>query len=110
MLSITGNARIYLCKDPINMHMSFEGLSSLVLNIFREELISSTYFVFINRDRDRIKVLYWDTDGLAIWYKRLEKGTFPKQQIHECIMERRDFFMMLEGIVPRRKYHRYKAV
>jgi transposase len=107
MLSITGNARIFFCKDPINMHLSFEGLSSLVENIFKAELTSGAYFVFINRDRDRIKVLYWDLDGLAIWYKRLEKGTFPKQNLQENLMDRRDFLMMLEGVIPRRMYKRY---
>jgi len=108
MISIAGNARIYYCKDPINMHMSFEGLSTLVESIFKQDLTSGTYFVFINRERDRIKVLYWDLDGLVIWYKRLEKGTFPKQNSEAPLMERRDFFMMLEGIIPRRIYARYR--
>jgi transposase len=110
MLSLAGNARIFLCKDPINMHLSFEGLSFLVENIFKDEITSGSYFVFVNRTRDRLKILYWDADGLVVWYKRLEKGTFPKQNLKNPLMERRDFFMMLEGIIPRRLYRRYKHI
>ncbi len=110
MLSITGNARIFLCKDPISMHTSFEGLSLLVQNIFKEELVSGSYYVFINRGRDMIKVLYWDLDGLAIWYKRLERGTFPRQNLEGFLIDRKNFFMMLEGVVPRRFYKRYTHV
>lgn len=107
MISITGNARILFCKDPVSMHLSFEGLSAIIENIFKEDLTSGTYFVFINASRDRMKVLYWDVDGCAIWYKRLEKGTFPKQKLMGPYMERRDFLMMLEGVIPRRIYKRY---
>jgi transposase len=58
------------------MRKSFDGLSSLVEECFRQDLRDGHLFLFINRRRDRIKALYFDHDGLAIWYKRLELGCF----------------------------------
>jgi transposase len=55
-----------------------------------------------------MKVLYWDADGLAIWYKRLEKGSFPKRSTNKILLDRRDFFMLLEGVIPKRVQKRYK--
>lgn len=110
MLSFGGKARIFLHQVPIDLRKGFEGLSGAVETAFQGELTSGAYFVFINRARDRMKILYWDLDGLAIWYKRLEKGTFSKSSIHGGLIERREFLMLLEGIIPRRLQKRYKAI
>ena len=83
MLSLSGNARIYFCNEPISMLRSFEGLSQLVVSLFSEELTSGAYFVFINRYGDRMKVLYWDVDGYALWHKRLEAGSYRVTQVDE---------------------------
>jgi len=109
MLSFASQARIFLCQDPVNMRKSFEGLSAIVQNIFRVELTTGAYFAFFNRQRDCVKILYWDGDGLAIWYKRLEKGSFLQQKLSQNTIERREFLMLLEGITPKRIQHRYKA-
>jgi transposase len=108
MLAIAGTAKILLCQFPIDLRKGFEGLSSLVESLFNHDLTSGAYFVFLNRQRNRMKVLYWDNDGLAIWNKRLEKGSFPKRKDKKVILERRDFFMLLEGITPHRLQKRYK--
>jgi transposase len=108
MLSITGRARIFLYQSPTDLRKGFEGLSAAVEITFQGELTSGAYFVFLNRPRDRMKVLYWDIDGLAIWYKRLEKGTFSKLSAEGGILERRQFLMLLEGITPKRLQKRYK--
>jgi len=102
MLSIPGNARLFLCQEPINMRKSFEGLSALVEQLFPEELLSGALFIFLNRRKDHMKVLYWDKDGLAIWFKRLEKGSFAWKWGSESLIDRRTFFMLLEGITPKR--------
>ena len=107
MLALGGNARIFLYREAIDMRKGFEGLSSLVMDV-SEELTSGTYFVFLNWRRDRIKVLYWDVDGLAIWNKRLEKGSFAKQKIDTPILDRKSFFMLLEGITPKRVQKRFR--
>jgi transposase len=107
MLSISGNARIFLFKDPIDLRKGFEGLSHFVEQNFGNILTSGAYFIFLNRRRDRMKVLYWDADGLVIWYKRLEKGSFSRTHLKKSTMTRKEFFMLLEGIIPKRLQHRY---
>ena len=108
MLALTGAARVFLYQEPIDLRKGFEGLSSAVEITFDSEITSGAYFAFLNRRRNRIKVLYWDTDGLAIWYKRLEKGSFSKCGLNGGVIERREFLMLLEGITPRHLQARYK--
>ena len=71
--------------------------------------MSGAYFVFVNRVKDRMKVLYWDNDGFAIWWKRLEKGTFRLLGIDRSLIDRKEFFMLLEGITPQRIQKRFKS-
>src|SRR3954447_25932258 len=76
MFGLSAAVRVYLAKEPADMRKSFDGLSALVAGSLAPDPLSGHLFVFINRRRDRIKVLYWDRDGLAVWAKRLERGTF----------------------------------
>jgi transposase len=89
------------------MRKGFEGLSFLVEEAFPDQLLTGSYFVFLNWRRDKIKVLYWDLDGLAFWYKRLEKGSFPKISDEKSIIERKELLMMLEGVSPKRIQKRF---
>lgn len=107
MLTIPGNARIFICHHPVSMKKSFEGLSSLVEEIFFGELFSGALFVFFNRQKDHIKILTWDGDGFAIYYKRLEKGHFRWNWNNTAMMDRRSFLMILEGIIPKQLERRY---
>lgn len=107
MLSIPGTARLFLCQYPVNMRKSFEGLSALVEQLFPGELLSGAFFIFLNRRRDHIKVLFWDNDGLVIWFKRLEKGTFVWKCDESNVLDRRTFLMLLEGVIPKRIQKRY---
>lgn len=109
MITVVGTARVFLYGDPVDMRKSFEGLGKIVEQSFDDDLVSGSYFVFINRRRDRTKVLYWDADGLAIWYKRLEKGSFSPAAKGNQRLCRREFLMLLEGITPKRINRRYKV-
>lgn len=106
MLTIPGNARLFLCKEPMSMRKSFEGLCAAVERLFPGELLSGAFFIFLNRRKDHIKILFWDKDGFVIWFKRLEKGSFQWKS-NEIALDRRSFFMLIEGITPKRLQSRY---
>ena len=101
MLTLLSNTRIFLCKNPVSMRKSFEGLGAVVEQLFPGELLSGALFIFLNRQHNSMKVLFWDRDGLVIWYKRLEKGAFASNA-HNNTLDRREFLMLLEGIVPKK--------
>jgi transposase len=70
------DVRIFLCTTPTNMNYSFDGLMGRAQEIFDQDPCSGHLFLFLNRSRDRMKILFWDHDGFCIIYKRLERGTF----------------------------------
>jgi transposase len=107
MLTIPASVRIFLCQEATDLRKGFESLCALTESLFNEPPTNGAYFVFLNRRRNRMKVLYWDNDGLAIWYKRLEKGGFPKSHFTGILIDRRCFLMMLEGIIPKRLKNRF---
>jgi len=76
--SAWGPTKIYLYAQPTDMRKSFDGLHAIVQSEFRRDIRLGDVFLFLNRRRDRIKLLHWDRDGLAIWMKRLERGTFQR--------------------------------
>jgi transposase len=76
MLSLPLPVRIFLCTRNADLRKSFDGLAQMVREFLGADPLSGHLFVFRNKRGDRLKLLYWDTDGLAIWYKRLEQGTF----------------------------------
>lgn len=91
------------------MRKSFAGLSGLVYSHMGDPQDGS-YFVFINRPRNKVKILHFDGDGLTLWYKRLEKGTFvlPPGEEEKCIINRRSLAMILEGVVAKSIKPRYE--
>jgi transposase len=115
MLSLSPSVRIWICAQPADLRKSFDGLAALVRDWLGGDPLSGHIFVFRNKAADRVKLLVWEEDGYAIWYKRLEAGTFrfpgsagagPRVEVRAA-----DFVMLLEGIdlssVKRSKrYHR----
>jgi transposase len=76
MISLPHPVRVFLHTPPTDLRKGFDALCGLVTTAFAQDPTSGHLFLFVNRRRDRVKILYWDRDGLAIWYKRLETGSF----------------------------------
>ncbi len=74
MLSFSGSLRVFVALEPCDMRKSFNGLEALVADRLRECVKDGALFLFTNKRRNRLKVLYWDGSGLWVLCKRLEKG------------------------------------
>ena len=107
MFMISHQTRLFFHHQPVNMRKSFEGLCALVEQQFPGQLLTGALFIFLNRRKDYIKVLYWDKDGFCIWMKRLEKGTFSWKWNEELVVDRASFFLLLEGVTPKRIQRRF---
>jgi transposase len=111
MLSLSTSTRIFIAIGATDMRKGFDGLCGLVSSTLQQDPLSGTLFLFVNRRRDRLKILYWDGDGLAIWYRRLEQGTFQlpscDQEASSVQIKSDELMMLLRGIdytsVKRRK-------
>jgi len=79
MIGLTHGLKVFLCTAPADMRRSFDGLSGMTASIIQQDPLSGHLFVFRNRNLDRLKILYWDRDGLAIWNSvwRREPFSFP---------------------------------
>jgi transposase len=97
---------IYVATSPVDMRKSFDGLAAIVKNGFKKNPLDGTFYVFINRVADRLKILYWDRDGYALWYKRLEAGrfripvAFSTKGEAVALVSAAQLAMILEGIEP----------
>ena len=76
MFALSTSNRFLLYSQPTDMRKSFDGLSGLVQNTLGSNPCNGEVFIFINRRRDRIKLLHWQGVGFTLYYKRLEEGTF----------------------------------
>ena len=111
MISFTSAQRYFLCRSHTDMRKSFDGLCGLVSAAMNRNIFSGDVFIFINRPRNRMKLLVWDRSGFVIYYKRLEEGNFelPAVDSNEPGIELRweELVLILEGIslesVKRRK-------
>lgn len=106
--------RIFVCVTPTNMSYSFDRLRSRAKQIFDQDPLRGHLFLFLNRNRDRIKILFWDRDGLCLWYKRLEVGTFQIPDFVEgqqgVELSHKQFARLLGGLDLKsgKRRHRYR--
>jgi transposase len=103
VLSIPRSIKIFLGLAPVDLRKGFDSLAALVETVLAQDPLSGQLFVFRNKRADRIKLLYWDGDGYAIWYKRLESGSFrfpasPEEPAVSLTVSAADLTMLLDGV------------
>jgi transposase len=102
MLSISGQVKVFLATEPTDMRKGFDTLAALVYEVLQLDPLSGHLFVFRGKRADRVKILYWNTHGYAIWYTRLEKGNFrfprPEQDAASVTISATELAMLLDGV------------
>jgi len=104
MIALPPQIRVFLYRQPTDMRKSFHGLVALTESALRQDPLSGSFFVFVNRRRDRIKILYWGQIGYCIWYQQLQRGTYqlPKHDeldgAEAIEMTRTQLSLILDGI------------
>lgn len=110
MLSLSPATRIFLAIDPIDMRKSFNGLYALVETVLHQQPLSGHIFLFTNRLKNRVKLIYWDGSGLWVCAKRLERGSFgwPVGEGASCCLRPEELQLLLHGMEgkPRRRWFR----
>ena len=104
MLTLAGGLKIFLRREPTDMRLGYEGLSALARNVFGQSPTSGHLFVFVNRSRNRSKMLLWDNGGFWLCSRRLEQGTFAMPSISQARqgtfeIDRLEWISFLEGII-----------
>lgn len=93
------NMKILLCSSPTDMRKSINGLCFLVDGELGENPSCGTFYVFCNRIRDKLKILYWDGNGFCLLYKRLEKGRFKiPMKAHNLVINPDELRWLFQGI------------
>ena len=100
MISFSGRTRIHAATEPVDLRKSYDSLYAYIRDVIKKDPMSGHVFLFINKKRDRLKCLFWDTTGLVLLCKRLEKGKFTRLNtlIGPTIsMTCSEFALLLEG-------------
>ena len=100
MFSLTSSHRYFLFTIPTDMRKGFDGLQGLIENKMQRQSTGGDVFVFVNKRRDKIKLLHWEPGGFVLYYKRLEKGTLklPDMEGDTSIVTWSELIMIIEGI------------
>jgi len=113
MLNLPPSVRIFVSRQPTDMRKGFDSLAELARRHLAGDPLSGHLFVFRSKRGDRLKVLYWDSDGLCLFYKRLEVGRFTLPTLgspvgeHGLEIRASDFALLLDGI-DLKNVHRHK--
>jgi transposase len=110
MINAGETPRVYLACGSTDMRKNIDGLAALVTHTFALDLFSNSLFVFCNRGRDKLKILFWDTNGFWLYYRRLERGRFKWPAISTdqvtLSIDRRQLQWLLDGLaLEQRKAH-----
>lgn len=111
MLTLPSSVRIFMAAEAVDLRRGFDGLAAATRTVIREDPLSGHVFCFLNRRRNRIKLLVWDRTGYVIVYKRLERGTFtlattPAPGQRHVEMDAGELTLLLEGVDLRGAIHR----
>lgn len=110
MLSSIDGASVYLACGSTDLRKSIDGLAALVSQDFALDLFSNSLFVFCNKGRDKLKILYWDHNGFWLYYRRLERGRFrwpARSGAQTLAISRRQLQWLLDGLtLEQRQAHR----
>ena len=104
MIALPPQIRVFLYRLPTDMRKSFNGLVALTESALKQDPLSGSLFVFVNRRRDRIKILYWGQTGFCIWYQQLQKGTYQLptgdslEELETIEVTRSQLSLILDGI------------
>ena len=104
MIALPPQIRVFLYRRPTDMRKSFNGLVALTESALKQDPLSGSFFVFVNRRRDRIKILYWGQTGFCIWYQQLQKGTYQLpaadmlEELDTIEVTRSQLSLILDGI------------
>lgn len=77
-MMLPASVRAHVCTEPVDMRRSIDGLAQMVQPLFAADPFCGHVFVFLGKSRNKIKLLWWDSNGFVVLYKRLERGNFPK--------------------------------
>ena len=109
MMNLESAGQIYLAPGVTDLRKSIDGLSAIVSAVFELDPFSDRWFVFCNRQRDKLKILRWDHNGFWLYYRRLEKGRFkwPKETGPVLSVSRRQLQWLLDGLtIEQKQAHR----
>jgi transposase len=103
MMTLPPSVQLYVATQPVDVRKSFSGLSLYVQTVLGMSPTSGHLFIFFNRRKDQVRILYWDRNGYAVWGKRLERGRFvltPKllEPCGPAVVEAAELALILEGI------------
>ena len=112
MIAMPSQIRVFLYRRPTDMRKSFHGLVALTESELKQDPLSGSFFVFVNRRRTQMRCLYFEGDGYCLWAKRLERGQFrvPFEGSEKARIDLSELTFIIDGIDPAsvRRYRRYR--